>query len=101
MAKQIIWSIRAQNDRKDILKYWIQRNKSQKYSRKLARLFKEAVKLVANYPEIGKSTDDKYVRIKLVRDYLIVYEISEKRIFILTIWDSRQDPGKLKNRLER
>ena len=26
MAKQIVWSIKAQSDRKEILKYWRQRN---------------------------------------------------------------------------
>jgi len=52
MAKQIIWSLRAQNDRKEILGYWIERNKSNTYSKKLNFLFKEAVKLVAKHPKI-------------------------------------------------
>lgn len=78
MAKRIIWSRRAQEDRKYILTYWNTRNKSKGYSKKLNGLFKEAIKLIANYPEIGKPTDDKTVRIKIIRDYLIIYELDEK-----------------------
>ena len=95
MAKQVVWALRAQDDRKKILEYWKQRNKSSTYSKKLNSLFKESVKIIVDFPEIGKLTDDKKVRIKIVRDYLILYEESETRIFILSVWDSRQDPDKL------
>ena len=102
MVKQIVWSRRAQADRKHILKYWNKRNKSNLYSRKLNGLFKEAVKLIADYPKIGKPTDDKNARIKIVKDYLIIYEVDEKdRLLILTIWDTRQDPKKLERILRR
>jgi len=99
MAKRIIWSKRAQNDRMEILKYWTDRNKSKNYSIKLARLFKEAIKLISNYPEIGKPTDEVNVRIKVVRDYFLIYEVEKDQISILTIWDSRQNPDKLSKRL--
>lgn len=42
------------------------RNKSKFYSKKLNKLFKEAVKLVSEYPQIGKQTDNKNARIKIV-----------------------------------
>ena len=74
MAKKVIWSFRAQNDRKEILEYWINRNKFRYYSRKLAELFKEAEKLISNYPEIGKPTDFANIRIKVVRTYLLIYD---------------------------
>ncbi|WP_197051706.1 type II toxin-antitoxin system RelE/ParE family toxin [Salegentibacter sp. Hel_I_6] len=67
---------------------------------KLARLFKEAIKLIFNYPEIGKPTDEVNVRIKVVRDYFLIYEVEKDQISILTIWDSRQNPDKLSKRLE-
>lgn len=96
MARQIIWSRRAHNDRIKILEYWNQRNKSTEYSKKLNRLFIEAVKLISIYPKIGKQTDDKTARIKVVKDYLIIYEINKNdQLVILTIWDSRQDPEKM------
>ena len=97
MAKEVVWSLRAQKERKEILEYWRLRNKSNTYSRKLNQLFKESVKLITDFPQIGKPTDDINTRIKIVRDYLIIYEETETQIQILTIWDSRQDPDKLKN----
>ena len=96
MAKQVIWSLRAQNDKKEILDYWRQKNKSNSYSKKLNELFKESIKIILDFPQIGKVTDDTKARIKIVKDYLIIYEETETQIFILTIWDSRQDPDNLK-----
>lgn len=97
MARRIIWSRRAQNDRIEIFKYWNERNKSNLYSKKLYGLFIEAVKLIAEYPEIGTPTDNKNARIKIVKDYLIIYEMDEKeQLLILTIWDSRQNPERVK-----
>ena len=95
MAKQVIWSARAHTDRKLILEYWINRNKSKTYSRKLNRLFNEAVQLVAIHPKIGKRTNIEHIRIKIVRDYFIIYEETESEIHILTIWYSHQDPENL------
>lgn len=102
MDRRIIWSERSQNDRKEILKYWNKRNKSNAYSKKLNELFKKAIRLIAEYPEIGKLTDDSSARIKIVRDYLLIYELDQNgRLLILTIWDSRQDPDKLKRILHQ
>jgi len=101
MAKQIIWSFKAQTDRKRILQYWIERNQSKSYSQKLYRLFQEAVRLIASYPNIGTPTSFGQVRSKVVRDYQIFYEEAGDAIHILTIWDSRQDPEKLLQNLDR
>ena len=95
MAKQVVWSLRARDDRKAILQYWRVRNKSNTYSKKLNQLFKDSIQIIKDFPQIGKTTDDSNTRIKIVRDYLIFYEETETQIFILTIWDSRQDPDKL------
>ena len=35
MAKKVVWSLRAQNDRKKIFYYWNKRNKSNNYSIRL------------------------------------------------------------------
>ena len=100
MAKKIIWTPRAQNDRKQILEYWINRNESNTYSIKLDNIFREAINIIRNYPQIGKQTDDPKARIKVVKDYLLIYEETDESIILLTIWDSRQDPNKLENILK-
>lgn len=99
MAKQIIWSERAQKDRKQILKYWTLRNKSNTYSKKLNQIFIKAIRIISQFPKIGKQTDDKNARIKIVKDYLIIYEETENIINILTIWDCRQNPQKIEKLL--
>jgi plasmid stabilization system protein ParE len=68
MAKQVVWSLRAHTDRKEILNYWRLRNKSNSYSKKLNQLFKESVKIITDFPQIGKSTDEANTRIKIVKD---------------------------------
>lgn len=100
MAKQIIWSLRAQKDKKEIIKYWSQRNKSNRYSKKLNLLFKESIRLLSEHPYIGKSTDDDTVRIKIIKEYLLIYEVTKTSIHILSIWDGRQDPSKLEDILK-
>ncbi|RYD80719.1 MAG: type II toxin-antitoxin system RelE/ParE family toxin, partial [Sphingobacteriales bacterium] len=49
----------------------------------------------AEHPNIGKQTSDSNVRFKVVREYLLFYEISEDEIIILTVWDNRQNPENL------
>ena len=92
MAKRkIIWTATAKFERKEILEYWINRNKSNTYSKKLNQLFSEAVKLLSEHPKIGRTTNDGETRINIVRDYLIFYEFNEKELIIQSVWDSRRD----------
>lgn len=95
MVKKIVWSAKAQNDRKEILQYWKKRNKSTSYSTKLNYLFNDAANLISKFPKIGKLTAYNDTRIKIVRDYLMVYKEYDTQIAIITIWDGRQDPLKL------
>ena len=92
MAKQITWTYAAQQDRLEILRYWRIRNQSNVYSKKLNVLFKKAILIIAVHPHIGRPTTIEKVRVKLVRDYLIFYEVTEDQIFILSIWDNRRNP---------
>ena len=95
MAKRIIWSQKAQSDRREILEYWRNRTKSSSYSKKLDSLFREALSILKDYPQIGKPADDHKTRIKIVKDYFLLYEETEDSIILLSIWDNRQDPEKL------
>lgn len=99
MVKRVVWSPRAQIERKEILDFWFKRNKSKSYPRKLNLLFKEAINLIIDYPEIGKPTDLDYVRAKIIRDYIMFYESNEDELFILSIWDTRQNPENLEFKL--
>ncbi len=96
MVRQVTWTVKAQNDRKKIFEYWNNRNNSNLYSRKLNELIRQSLDLIAKYPKIGKQTEKKNVRVKILRDYLIIYEVLPLEIVVLTIWDTRQNPDDLK-----
>jgi len=96
----LIWSDRSEKHKKKIFKYWNKRNKSKQYSRKMNRLFDEAAEIVQYHPYLGKMTNFENVRLKLVRDYWLVYRITDTEIQILTVWDTRRNPDEF-NRLLR
>ena len=87
---------KAIHDKIDILDYWIERNKSKTYSIKLNKLFDKSIYSLSNYPEQGKKSDYKNIRIKIVQQYLIFYLNKEDHIEIVRIWDARRNPKELK-----
>jgi len=95
MVSQIIWGRFAQQDRLQILYYWHNHNKSKAFSKKLNSLFNEGLHLVCKYPTIGKPTDKPNIRLKIVREYFLVYEILEDKIIVLRVWDSKRNPKDL------
>lgn len=100
MVKRVVWSREAAQDKIDILKYWNWRNKSKNYSKKLNKLFNDAIDLVRDYPNLGRKTDyDDYKNI-LVKEYLIFYLESANEIRIIAIWDERRNPDKIKVKLK-
>lgn len=97
MAKRkIIWTKKANIERKDILNFWIDHNKSKNYSIKLNKLFVENVNQIAETPTIGRETEFANVRVRIARSYLIFYEYSPKYIKILTVWDGVREENTLK-----
>lgn len=97
MAKRKInWTEKANFERKEILQYWINRNKSKRYSIKLNKLFVETIKKTAENPMIGRKTDfDENIRVKIVRDYFLFYKFDDKQLKVLSIWDGNRDDNKL------
>ncbi len=101
MAKKIIWTSKALVDYRKILIYWKERNKSSAYSLKLSYLIDEALRLVAINPEIGRKADNGNARVKIVRDYHIIYEDEPESITVLMIWDNRRDPDQFGKQLKK
>ncbi|MDB5139970.1 MAG: addiction module toxin, RelE/StbE family [Mucilaginibacter sp.] len=54
----------------EILEYWVNRNKSKIYSKRLYQLFRKGMKKVAEMPEAGIPTENPDIIIKIIRDYL-------------------------------
>jgi len=100
MVKEIIWSHAAEREKNEILRFWFVHNQSPTYSIKLDDLINQAVELLPYYPFMGRKTDFGKVRLIVVENCLILYEVTETQILILSIADGRQDPDKIKTRLE-
>jgi toxin YoeB len=54
MDKRITWTENALREKVAILKYWKERNKSNRYSEKLNHLFKNTLKTLQKHPSLGK-----------------------------------------------
>jgi len=93
MAKcKIVWSNRAKKRLYGILDFYIERNKSKTYSNKLQKLISKEVKLLLKHPDLGLKTTEDTTRGLIIENYIVYYEITEDKIIIHTIWDSRQNP---------
>jgi plasmid stabilization system protein ParE len=89
---KVEWSLEARLDLIDILEFYIKRNGNSIYSRKLNVLINKSIRLLVKNPLLGKQTDDASIRALITGDYQIIYELAEKLILIVMIWDCRRDP---------
>ena len=98
MAYQIVWTEKANVERQHILQFGIENNKSKIFSLKLNKLFISAIRDIAKRPNIGRKTEFDNVRVKIIRGYLIFYEVIKTNLVILSVWDGRRDKKSLKIR---
>ena len=98
MAYKIVWTEKANIERLRILQFWIDNNKSRVFSLKLDKLFISAIRDLSKKPTIGRKTEFENVRVKIVREYFIFYEIVRQNLVILSVWDGRRDKKTLKIR---
>ena len=93
MAKRkIVWSNRAKIRLYTILDFYIVRNNSKTYSIKLQKLISKEINLLLKQPDLGLKTSQDTTRGLIIENYIVYYEITDDKIIIHTIWDSRQNP---------
>ena len=96
MAKRVIvWTRTADIQLVGILEYWVKRNKSASYSKKLLDDVLQKTKQIANNPFIFKRTDFGETRVSTLGNYSIFYRVTKDEIIVTAFWDNRQDPVKL------
>lgn len=96
MAKRnVVWTRTADIQFVGVLEYWVNRNKSNSYSKKLVRLVSKRTKQIAKNPFSYKATDFEDTRVASLRNFSIFYKITDTQIIISAFWDNRQDPKKL------
>lgn len=96
MGKIITWTEPAKNDIKEITLYWNNRNKSTSYSIKLRKIIQQNLKLISQFPLIGKDSNYKTARLFIINEYKLFYEVTNDSIIILRIWNTNQNPDTLK-----
>jgi len=93
MAKfKIEWSPEAKGDLMDVLEFYINRNGSATYSKKLHAKIGKSVKHIAKNPKLGIQTNYHSVRSLITDEYQIIYEIFDQVILIVMLWDCRRNP---------
>jgi len=87
MAKRnVIWTRTADIQFVGILEYWVKRNKSNRYSKKLLKLVSERTKQIAEKPLIYKATDFKDTRVASLGNCSIYYKFNDTEITITAFY---------------
>jgi plasmid stabilization system protein ParE len=95
VKRKIIWSPGANLDFLKILEFFKKRNETKAYSKKLYLKIHKSVRLLSKHPFLGIQTDDENIRNLIEGDYAIFYKLDEESVYILSVWDCRQDPESL------
>jgi plasmid stabilization system protein ParE len=96
MAKRNVrWTRTADIQYVGILEYWVKRNKSATYSKKLIKIVAKRTKEIAKTPFVYKEADFKDTRVTSLGNYSIFYKVTDGEILITAFWDNRQDLKKL------
>jgi plasmid stabilization system protein ParE len=95
MAKRVIWSSKADRIFTKILKFYIERNGSKTYSRKLNNEILSIIAILSKQPFLGLKTDKEKVRVFIKGDLKIFYQIEIYILIIHLVWDCRQNPKSL------
>lgn len=96
MAKRIIWTEKADFIFNKILEYYIHRNLSKEYSRKLNNDINAYLEILAKQPFPGKRVNDSDIHVAIKEHFKIFYQIEQDRLVIHLVWDCRQNPISLK-----
>ncbi len=96
MAKRkIVWTETAAKQRREILKYWTDRNKITTYAEKLIEITAKHLKVISKNPEAFKETEIDEVRESAMGHFSLYYKITANLIIVMAFWDNRQEPKTL------
>jgi len=97
VKKKIVWTETAAKQRREILRYWTERNKSTTYAEKLIEINAKHLKVISKKPEAFKESEINEVRESAMGHFSLYYKITSDQIIVMAFWDNRQDPKKLLN----
>lgn len=100
VKRKVVWTKTADIQFIGILEYWVNRNTSSSYSKKLVKLVARRTKQIAKNPYIYKSTNYKDIRVASLGNFSIFYIVTDEQVIVTAFWDNRQNPKKLLNILK-
>lgn len=93
--RQVIWSKTADKQLSAVLEYWVNRNKSNVFAKRLLELVAQKTALIAEKPLLFKLTAFSDMRMAALGHFSIYYLVAEEGIIVTAFWDNRQDPKRL------
>ncbi len=100
VESKIKWSKNAEIDLFETLKFYTVRNKSTIYSKTIVKEVTDSTLNLLSFPFLGKPYND-FLRILIVMNYNIYYQIQKDLIEIHLFWDTRRNPAELEISLKR
>jgi len=100
---EVIWAKGAVRSLNAVLKYWIKRNKSDVYSKKLYKIISEELLKLSSKIEakifIPSFEPDKLV---IEKKYSIFYKVDcdKNQLQVVRFWDNRRNPKNLKLKIK-
>lgn len=94
----VIWSVGAKNSLNATLKYWIKRNKSDSYSKRLYKIIQEELfNLSARIESKVFLPSYEPDKIFIDKKYSIYYRVDWKanQLQVVRFWDNRRNPTNL------
>lgn len=95
VERTIVWTETAAKQRREILRYWTERNKSTAYAEKLIKLIGIRIKIILKQPESFPQTIYPETRVSAMGHFSILYKQTDNQLIVTAFWDNRQDPKKL------
>jgi len=97
--RKIVWTKTAEDSFKEILEYYLMVTGNEKLGISLTEKINKQIINVKSFTLLGKITQFSNIRVIIHPPYEIFYHISENKLIIELIWDSRRNPDDLKKLL--
>lgn len=95
MSNGVTFSKRAANDYAGISKY-LEENWTKREVIRFSNKLEIDLKMLVSHPEIGKNIKKNIRKLVTSKHHSIYYKIVDDGIYLITIFDNRQNPKKLK-----
>ena len=95
VKRTVVWTETASRQRREILKYWVERNGTTTYAKRLIKLISEQLKIILSNPKLFKKADFPNTHVSVLGHFSIFYKLTKDSVIITAFWDNRQDPKKL------